>query len=450
MGLHPIDMARIALVGALAYQVVERSILYAQRREPHLIWTVVWCLDGAAMLLARFVLRNTESDEAAVWATRLAGAALLALLPIALGAMHSYIDRKPTAAYRLFFFGSVVPPILCLTSDAIVTDRLVPAIDMFGVEFWVADKGPWIGVMYVFAPLVVAYAIYLIRLTRHRSDTSARRVLAIVVGVVAVNALVNAIMVRTGYRTPQIDDFGVPAIAWAFTYAYARRNEAMTNALAELGESRGRFIAASLEAQEVERERISRELHDSIGQSVSSLLVQMQAIEHVDDSEVRERTRALKLLARDTLDEVRRTARGLHPSALVDLGLEQALISYAREFQDAHHIEVDLHLRGLDRRLPRDVELALYRITQESLTNVARHAEAASVSVVVEADERRVRLIVDDDGRGMEAAGDPGLGLTSIRERAVLLGGTIEVESAPGQGTALYVTVPRASGEASG
>jgi signal transduction histidine kinase len=132
---------------------------------------------------------------------------------------------------------------------------------------------------------------------------------------------------------------------------------------------------------------------------------------------------------------------------LDDLGLEAALEKYVKEYQRRYGLEVDYAARGLGRkRMPSAVEIAVYRIIQEGLTNVARHANAASVSILVEQTRDRARLIIEDDGRGFEPAridnsGDS-LGLFGMKERAELLGGRFDVESRPGAGTCLRVEIP--------
>ncbi|GIW54656.1 MAG: hypothetical protein KatS3mg082_1060 [Nitrospiraceae bacterium] len=206
-----------------------------------------------------------------------------------------------------------------------------------------------------------------------------------------------------------------------------------------------------ISVQEDERRRIARELHDETAQSLTSLLVGLRALE---DAETRESVQAkavdLRRLTSHTLAEIQRLARGLRPLALDDLGLEEAVRRHADEYAAAYGITVDVHVSGINgRRLPSPVETALYRITQEALTNAAKHAAPNTISVVVRREPSLVRLVVEDDGRGFntgrllnKAKTFRHLGLHGMRERAALLGGSVSIESAPGKGTTVSVTIP--------
>ena len=228
---------------------------------------------------------------------------------------------------------------------------------------------------------------------------------------------------------------------------------AMTDALATAAEARAerdqlraRYVSGVIAAQEDERKRIARELHDSASQSLTSLLVGLKAMSTTCDApDVRQHAEELRGVAAQTLDDVHRLALQLRPSVLDDLGLPAALERYVAECRRRYRLQIDLAMRGLEaERLPAQVETALYRIVQESLTNVARHAAARTASVLVERRNGRVRAIIEDDGRGFDpaGAGQERLGLYGIRERAELLGGTLTIESAPGQGTSLFIEVP--------
>jgi signal transduction histidine kinase len=171
-------------------------------------------------------------------------------------------------------------------------------------------------------------------------------------------------------------------------------------------------------------------------------------------SEVRAQAHVLRETAAQLMKRVHDLALELRPSVLDDLGLEPALRHLHKGYQDRFHILVDLQVLGLDgERLPPEVETTLYRIVQEALTNVARHAEAENVSVVLERRQSAVKLIIEDDGRGFDAGSALGsrrgseptggkLGLYGMRERAVLLGGTFTIESTVGVGTTIFVNVP--------
>ncbi len=222
--------------------------------------------------------------------------------------------------------------------------------------------------------------------------------------------------------------------------------------LRELEQLRARFVDKVVTAQEKERRRIAHELHDVTAQALTSLLIGLRVIgELPDEASKEQRLAELRELAGDTLDDLNRLARGLHPSVLDDVGFKAALERYCTEFSKTHGVEVQLEIIGLDigDRLPTPIEITLYRITQEALTNVAKHADATRASVVVERRESSVRVIIEDDGRGIElneATGMPqetdGLGLLGIRERAQLVGGEVTIETGQGGGTTLFVTLP--------
>jgi PAS domain S-box-containing protein len=218
-------------------------------------------------------------------------------------------------------------------------------------------------------------------------------------------------------------------------------------------EIRARLLEQVIAAQEEEQRRIARELHDETGQSLTSLLVGLRAVEEAPTLEgARARAAELRRITVRALDEVRRFAWGLRPASLDELGLVPALEQYAAECAQSYGMSVDVQARGLESgRLPAPVETALYRIVQEALTNAAKHAKAQTVSVVVQRHASRVQAIVADDGCGFDvdaALGTPSawahLGLHGMRERAALLDGSVTIESTPGEGTTVYAWVPLA------
>jgi signal transduction histidine kinase len=234
--------------------------------------------------------------------------------------------------------------------------------------------------------------------------------------------------------------------------SFNRMTDALAQAAAEQAERaqlRAEFVNQVIAAQEEERKRIARELHDSTGQSLSSLLLGLRRLEEAADLEsLRERVADLREIVSASLEEVRRMAWELRPSALDDLGLVAALKRYAADYRERNGIEVDLIARGLDgERLPPEVETTVYRIVQEALTNVMRHAQAQNVSVLIDRREGKLLLVIEDDGVGFDPSSlieGPGqrLGLYGMRERAELLGGKFTVESSEGQGTTLFVDLP--------
>jgi two-component system, NarL family, sensor histidine kinase DevS len=197
-------------------------------------------------------------------------------------------------------------------------------------------------------------------------------------------------------------------------------------------------------AQELERERLARELHDETGQALTSILLGLKSVEDAKSaSEASAATGELRELVVTTLQDVRRLAVELRPKALDDFGLVSALERLVETFHEQTGIEVDLEPRLGEERLPSDVETTLYRITQEALTNVVKHAQARHVSIVLTRRDGSVSAVIEDDGRGFTAgSGGDGLGLLGMRERIALVGGRLEVESSPGSGTTLSIEVP--------
>lgn len=208
--------------------------------------------------------------------------------------------------------------------------------------------------------------------------------------------------------------------------------------LAEREMQRSRLLQAVLTAQEEERGRISRDLHDQIGQALTALVLGLDG--PIDDGELRR----LKELAVTTLGDVRRIALDLRPSVLDELGLEAAMRRNARELRDRYGVDISVLVR-LPHRLTRQEETVLYRVAQESLTNVVRHAKASTASVVVTMADGYVRLVVEDDGIGFDPASlvpAEQVGLIGMRQRLEFLGGSLRVESAPGRGTTVHGRVP--------
>lgn len=200
-----------------------------------------------------------------------------------------------------------------------------------------------------------------------------------------------------------------------------------------------------ISTQEEERRRIARELHDSTSQSLTSLLMGLRMLEANCTEPDQQKVSDLRKIAVHTLDEVHNLATQLRPRSLDDLGLSAALERLTSEWQARYKVPVDLVITLGDSRLPGGVETALYRIIQETLTNVVRHAKAQSVSILVERRNGSVIAVIEDDGQGFEVSNSPGeyhLGLLGMRERAELLNGHLTIESSAGQGTSIFVEIP--------
>ena len=199
-----------------------------------------------------------------------------------------------------------------------------------------------------------------------------------------------------------------------------------------------------IDALELERRRLSRELHDETGQALTSILLGLRALEDtLETEESRQATTRLRELVVATLQDVRRLALELRPSALDDFGLVAALEHLTTTFGEKTGMKVDFGAALGDERLPTEVETALYRIVQESLTNIVKHARAQRVSIALTRMEGSVKAVVEDDGQGFDpAATDGGFGLVGMGERLALLGGRLRIESSPGAGTTIAADVP--------
>jgi signal transduction histidine kinase len=241
----------------------------------------------------------------------------------------------------------------------------------------------------------------------------------------------------------------------ARTAELSRVNETLQAEAAEcrrVDAERGQLLRRLVTAQEEERQRLSRELHDQLGQYLSTMMLRLRTLQPVaaEREDARANLRQLEELTGKLVDEVHHLAWELRPAALDDLGLHALLQNYTERWSERSGVVADFHGGGLERhRLPPEVETTVYRVVQESLTNVLKHAEARRVSIIVERRRDQVLLIVEDDGRGFEVeglsrAGGPGggLGLLGMRERVALVGGSLSIESSPGGGTTARARIP--------
>lgn len=207
--------------------------------------------------------------------------------------------------------------------------------------------------------------------------------------------------------------------------------------------------AQVLRAQEEERRRIARELHDETSQALNALLL---SIEMAEDGlqnagtprEALARLDASKQLTHQTLDAIHNLAFDLRPTMLDDLGLEPSLRWFAKRQSETYGLDITVDVQELDQRLPGQTEVALFRVVQEALTNVAKHASATAARVQLTRCSEAVELLVQDNGKGfdLDQVQSDRLGLFGIQERVTLLGGTLNIQSAKGRGTKLAVTVP--------
>jgi signal transduction histidine kinase len=207
--------------------------------------------------------------------------------------------------------------------------------------------------------------------------------------------------------------------------------------------------ARLLHAQEEERRTVARELHDQLGQELTGLRLNLNSLKarSVDRVDLHEQIDTLDAIAQQLDRDVDFLVWELRPTALDDFGLQAALVRHAHNWSKLSGVTAEIHSTGLDgERLPADVETVLFRVAQEALNNIARHARASRVDVVLERRANQVALIVEDDGIGFDPSDEAALaermGLSGMRERANLIGAAIHVESAPGKGTTIFVRAP--------
>ena len=206
-----------------------------------------------------------------------------------------------------------------------------------------------------------------------------------------------------------------------------------------------------IRAHEEERARLARDLHDDITQRLARLAIDAGQMERgaTDVSQV-EAIRSIRDGLVTLSEDVHALSYRLHPSVLEDLGLAEALEAECERFSRQESAEIKIKVQEMPAFVPPDTALCLFRVTQEALRNIARHAQARTVGVCVRASGDGLQLTVTDDGRGFDPAQQrdrPSLGLASIRERVLLLEGELEIESAPGKGTTISVWVPLGKAE---
>lgn len=229
--------------------------------------------------------------------------------------------------------------------------------------------------------------------------------------------------------------------------------ETFNTVLDALEEHQQSLSAMVLGALEEERRRISRELHDEAGQSLTTLVITLDMIEHAlpeEQAALRERVSFARDTANRSLEEIRRIMVDLRPSVLDDLGLVPALRWYIKNKLQPLGLDVELKVEGQEGRLPDEVETSLFRSVQEALTNVLKHAGATRVDVRLQQSDNQIVAEVTDNGRGFLAANahtrrpsrQGGFGLVGMQERVGLLGGRLEVHSQPGGGSTVHIVLP--------
>jgi len=295
------------------------------------------------------------------------------------------------------------------------------------------------------AVLAAACTITALIFTPRASNVAVRELAIFIVGLLLMLAL-NLLLLRRAFAPlrqlttfarridplnpgPRVQVSGGASEAAELADAF---NEMLDRLEAERRDSVGRALAA----QEGERLRVAQELHDGVGQTLTGVVLQLgRAARHVPD-EAREGVLEAQETARASLEEVRRIARDLRPEALDDLGLASALRVLGERVAQQSGLAVEVHVQP-SLEFDEQAELVVYRVAQEALTNVARHAGAARAEVRLE----RRALCVDDDGRGREE-GDEGGGILGMRERAVLIGAGLKLGASPLGGTRVTLELP--------
>lgn len=234
----------------------------------------------------------------------------------------------------------------------------------------------------------------------------------------------------------------------------ARERKTMIAKLVEANEENA-ALQAELMAQAkqagviAERQRMAREIHDTLAQGLTGIITQLEAAE---SGEWRRHVTTATWLARQSLAEARRSVHAVRPEALDKAQLPEAVQNVARQWSRVNQVSAEVHITGEATKLPADVEVALLRIAQEGLANVAKHAQASRVGLTLSYMSDVVTLDVRDDGCGFEATADrgDGFGLTGMRQRAENVGGMLVIETEPGGGTAISASVPTETGNVSG
>jgi two-component system, NarL family, sensor histidine kinase UhpB len=279
----------------------------------------------------------------------------------------------------------------------------------------------------------------------------------VVIGVAAtLGLLANAVLLRARFRPLEdliedmekvdlsrpraqipssIDGRGETAEVERIELAYLRM-------LRRLEAERRRASRAALRAQEEERARVARDLHDEVNQALTGVLLRLEAARENAPPQLESELAETRSLANQAMEELLSLARQLRPTALDDLGLKAAIAGQVNEIGSHRGIDAAFESKGDFSDLDDDVQLVVYRVAQEALSNAAQHSDAKTISVELRRGDPGVELRVSDDGRGFSfAAAEGGLGIAGMRERALLVDGEVEIHSRPGEGTTVWLRI---------
>jgi two-component system sensor histidine kinase UhpB len=316
------------------------------------------------------------------------------------------------------------------------------------------------------ALVIAAGAIFGTMLTRHFSDTLEGWLIGVFATIgIGLSLLVNFLILEAALRPLrdlrkltekiqcgnklQLDLLKNPD---SDTVSLATTLRSLVNLLEERNQELHALSGRAISAQEEERKSIARSLHDDTGQALTMLIISLDQLEAslpAQQQTIKEDLQEIRLLAANALVELRRIVFGLRPAILDDLGLVSAIRWYARENLEAAGVQVEVHAPEPMPEIPPEVTISLFRISQEAVNNILRHAAASSVQINISLQPQTILLQVRDDGHGfnlqaasLTALSSHHLGILGLRERAEMLGGQVELISSPGQGTDLKVCLP--------
>lgn len=299
--------------------------------------------------------------------------------------------------------------------------------------------------------LITAGAILLLSPATISSPVVLREVLVLGFGTLAI-LVVNALILRRAFAPleqltrvmsrvePVTNDERLPV--YGEDREVVELTAAFNDMLDRLRDERRDSVRRSLQAQEGERRRVARELHDEIGQSLTAMLLQIEKVDRARGEDLARELDVLRVSIRESLDDLRRIAQRLRPELLDDLGLGSALLALVDRVHEQTDLRVTADVGGDLRGLPEETELVVYRVAQEALTNTLRHADASNAELTVtEGADGSLVVCVTDDGRGINGY-RPGAGIAGMRERALLIGADLVVHSPSKGGTEVRLTVP--------